>query len=404
MMIQKGYRGKLSECLDPARPLQILLSTVGTADYDTCCFGVDAEDQLKDDRYMVFYNQPASPGNEITFSAEQASACYAVSLPALPAAVAKLVFTVSIDGQGTMHDITSHTLQIRQEQQTVLEFALTGADFHQEKAIISIELYRKADEWRIFAAARGFDGGLGDLLRHFGGEIAEEPVAAPETTPATPSIPAPEPVAPPSPAPEPVAPPSPAEPQKAEKLSLKKGERVSLTKADNDTPILIECGWTAKGKDYDLKALVLYRNGTQIYVGAANVDEKLSTPEGAVQHGGDIKRPGELERISIRWHPDIQAIAVSAYSAVENGLGSFRRYGVFVRITNGKQIIEIPARSISANGMRYTLCFGEILFDTAPGKMEVSALEMYSGMGSEKRIGYQDGKVKMDIGPVGRCK
>ncbi len=74
---------------------------------------------------------------------------------------------------------------------------LRGQDFHSEKAIISIELYRKG-VWRFAAVANGFNGGLGDLLRSYGGE-------------------------------ELTAPPQPA-PQKTEKISLKKGQKVSLSK------------------------------------------------------------------------------------------------------------------------------------------------------------------------------
>lgn len=74
------------------------------------------------------------------------------------------------------------------------------------------------------------------------------------------------------------------------------------------------------------------------YIGAANDDELLRTPDGAVCHGGDVKLPGELEHIEIKWHPDIASVAVSSYSAIENGTGAFNKYGVFVRIRNGKGI------------------------------------------------------------------
>ena len=147
-----------------------------------------------------------------------------------------------------------------------------------------------------------------------------------------------------------------------------------------------------------------YRSGKLLYVGAANDDELLSTPEGAVRHGGDVKLPGELEHITISWHPDIASVAVSSYSAIENGTGSFFRYGVFVRIKNGKQIIEIPAANTSADDRSYTLCFGEIIFGDEKDSMEVSALEMYSAPNSENRIGYRYGQVVMDIGPSGRQK
>ena len=184
---------------------------------------------------------------------------------------------------------------------------------------------------------------------------------------------------------------------------MKKGEKISLTKKADNNPIIVENGWTAAYKDYDLKALVRYRNGRLIYVGAANDDEVLRTPEGAVQHGGDIKNPGEMEKILIKWHPDIASVAVSSYSALENGTGSFKEYGVFVRITNGKQIIEIPAASTSQNAYSYTLCFGEIIFGQNKN-FEVAALEMYSESHSENRIGYIGDKVVMDIGPTGQTK
>ena len=96
-------------------------------------------------------------------------------------------------------------------------------------------------------------------------------------------------------------------------------------------------------------------------------------------------------------------MAVSSYSALENGTGSFREYGVFVRITNGKQIVEIPAASTSAKYDSYTLCFGEILYGK-DGDLTVSALEKYSASRSERRIGYQADQVVMDIGPKGKIK
>nr|MCR5221149.1 hypothetical protein [bacterium] len=132
--------------------------------------------------------------------------------------------------------------------------------------------------------------------------------------------------------------------------------------------------------------------------------EVLVTPEGAVRHGGDIKRPGELEHITITWHPAIASIAVSSYSALENGTGSFQEYGVFVRIKNGAQTVEIPAANTSANHRSYTLCFGEILYGTEKDALEVSALELYSRPDSEHRIGYKNGRVVMDIGPEGQLK
>lgn len=378
MRIQRGMRDQLGKYLNLQEEFQVQMDVSGGAVYDFCCFGVDRDGKLSDDRYMVFYNQRETPNREISFQQNGKNAQFFIRLSALPESIQKLVFTVSIDGDGTMGDIASHTLSIEQGGKPALEMRLSGSDFKSEKAIISIEIYQK-NGWRFGAVASGFNGGLGDLLRSYGGEEMGS-----------------------SEKPEKVSPPL-EQPQKSEKISLKKGQKVSLSK-NNGSPILIENGWTAKGKDYDLKALVRYRNGRLIYVGAANRDEVLSTPEGAVCHGGDIKAPGELEHITIKWHPEIASVAVSSYSALENGRGSFRKYGVFVRIKNGNQVIEIPAADASANDRSYTLCFGEILFGTEKDSLEVSALELYSAPTSEHRIGYENGVVKMDIGPVGKLK
>ncbi len=400
MIFRRGMRDKLSNFVDITREIVLEMSVAGAAEYDFCCFGVDNNGKLSDDRYMVFYNQVNSPNNEIQYKKENERAFFNVELNRIPNTINRLIFTVSIDGNGTMGEIGNACFRILQDNVSKIEMELTGADFNAEKAIIAVEMYMK-DEWRVATSASGFNGGLSALLAHYGGtEITPEPSPAPSPVASSPS--AFSPVAPAAftepPAPSPVA-----QPVKLEKISLKKGERVSLRKSSG-IPIIVENGWNAKGKDYDLKALVRYRNGDLVYVGAANADEVLATPEGAVCHGGDVKNPGDLEQINISWHKDIASVAVSSYSARENGLGSFFEYGVYVRIKNGEQTIEIPAYNASAEPTSYTLCFGEIIYGTQPDSFEVSALEMYSKPCSEKRIGYCGETVQMDIGPVGRKK
>ena len=402
MIGKRGFRDKLSKYFDISQNIEVVMKISGAAVYDFCCFGIDNDSQLSDDRYMIFYNQNESPKSEIKYQPSHNEAKFALQLNELPESIHKLVFTVSIDGNGTMSEINSHDLFIRQGNRDDISVSFAGSDFKQEKAIISIEIYRKG-EWRFNIIAQGFDGGLDVLLAHYGGEQSADN-SQPQTSQSSQSKSQlqPQSVKEPNSEYKPNANIKPIE-QKSEKISLKKGQKISLTKKADDKPIIIENGWTASGKDYDLKALVRYRNGRLIYIGAANEDEVLSTPEGAVVHGGDVKNPGELEHINIKWHPDIASVAVSSYSALENGTGSFKEYGVFVRIINGKQIVEIPAVDASADPYSYTLCFGEIIFGDNKN-FEVSALEIYSEPTSEYRIGYEGDKVKMDIGPVGRPK
>ena len=155
MQIQRGQRGKLEGQFDINMPVTITMQTIGSAVYDYCCFGVDAADQLSDDRYMVFYNQPRTPKSEITHFMDGSRAVYHANLTQLPDSIQKLVFTVSIDGSGTMGDISQFEVTINQEGCEPIVLQLAGTDFVEEKAIISFEVYQK-NGWRYSAVARGF--------------------------------------------------------------------------------------------------------------------------------------------------------------------------------------------------------------------------------------------------------
>lgn len=169
MLLSRGQRDKLGKYVNLASGITIDLSIAGPSVYDYCCFGVDGAGKLSDDRYMIFYNQTTSPGGEIRYTASGNSARFEVNLSMLPPSVCKLVFTASIDGTGVMSGISRHTFTLSQNGAPALSLEMTGADFRQEKAIISVELYRK-DEWRINAVANGFNGGLSALLAAYGGE------------------------------------------------------------------------------------------------------------------------------------------------------------------------------------------------------------------------------------------
>ncbi len=171
MLIQRGVRDKLNNHINDGKPFDVIMEITGNAEYDFCCFGVDCSGKLSDDRYMVFYNQTSSPAHEIEFASSGSKAKFTINLSRLPQTIQKLVFTVSIDGAGTMGDIRSHNISIKQGLRTPIEINLSGNDFRQEKAIISIEIYRK-DMWRFAVVASGFNGGLGDLLRSYGGQEA----------------------------------------------------------------------------------------------------------------------------------------------------------------------------------------------------------------------------------------
>lgn len=184
MDIQRGFRDKIEKYAEIFSEIDVEMNITGGSVYDFCCFGVDNNGCLSDDRYMVFFNQQASANNEIIYKSEGNSALFKISLAQLPSTINKLVFTASIDGNGKMKDISSHRVRIIQNGRELINFELSGADFFDEKAIISIEIYQK-DCWRFAAIANGFNGGLRELLKFYGGEEAmpQETPAPVKTTP-----------------------------------------------------------------------------------------------------------------------------------------------------------------------------------------------------------------------------
>ncbi len=181
-IFSRGQKGKLADlgCNSPFT-VALELDAAGMS-IDVSCFGVDASDKLSDERYMVFFNQLASPGDAVKLDLAGAKARFAVNLNALPESICKLVFVAAIDGNGTMRQLGASSMLLGD----AVRFPISGADFNDEKAVIIGELYRKDGVWRFGAVGQGFNGGLSALLTHFGGTEAA-PAATPTPAPAAPS-------------------------------------------------------------------------------------------------------------------------------------------------------------------------------------------------------------------------
>ncbi len=167
--IGRGFRGKIDDYFNISEQITVSISMMGSGNYDSCCFGVDSLDKLSDENYMVFYNQTSSPNKEIVLSGSGANTMYTIFLSKLPVHINKLVFTVSIEGNGVMGQIQGLIVTLSQGNNS-LKLNLSGSAFHDEKAVIAVEIYKKDIWWRVAAVASGFNGGLSALLKHYGGE------------------------------------------------------------------------------------------------------------------------------------------------------------------------------------------------------------------------------------------
>ncbi|MEU0658793.1 TerD family protein [Streptomyces lavendulocolor] len=238
---QRGHKAKISD-LTPGTDLYVGVQIAAPGlTFDISCFGLDANEQLSDDRYFIFFNQPKSPEESVQLLGAQAgdTESFRVTLDRVPPHIHKLSFTATIDGAGQMSQVGPGYLRIVAGGEEVARYAFDGSEFSTERAVMLGDFYLK-DVWRFAAVGQGFDGGLEALLKNFGGEVAEEEPAAPQQpaqaaapsfapppfaapgAPAAPQAPqAPQPApsfgapAAPAPAPAPVpapAPPAPAQP------------------------------------------------------------------------------------------------------------------------------------------------------------------------------------------------
>lgn len=175
MELQQGQKLKLDESLIKNQ-FTVNINANSSFHIDISCFGLDANDKLSDEDYMIFYNQKSSPNNSIEMSADVPNSKFNINLNNIPSHISKLVFTAAIDPS---HSQTMSQLDKLQFNIGDNDFTLTGSNFQKEKAVIVSEIYKKDNVWRLNCVGQGFNGGLDALLVHFGGEVAST-----ETTPA----------------------------------------------------------------------------------------------------------------------------------------------------------------------------------------------------------------------------
>ncbi|MES2571058.1 MAG: TerD family protein, partial [Verrucomicrobiota bacterium] len=100
---------------------------------------------------------------------------FRITLESLPSKIRRLVFVMTIYGDGSLGQLAAgHWRLLGEDGSPLVEFPLEPGEYGRQKALIIAEVYNRSGEWRISAVGQGFTGGLGALLTHFGGEVAEE--------------------------------------------------------------------------------------------------------------------------------------------------------------------------------------------------------------------------------------
>ena len=173
--ILRGQRLNLTDLISDISEFQLSI-TANTSGLliDYSCFGLDINRELSNESYMTFFNQPRTPcGGVILNTSTEKNSNITINLQKLPPTIHRLVIAATVDGNGTMSQLTSGEIRFILNGSETAQFSFIGSDFSEERALMLMEIYRKNGIWRVCAIGQGFSGGLNTLIEYFNGTVAD---------------------------------------------------------------------------------------------------------------------------------------------------------------------------------------------------------------------------------------
>ncbi|MEY8428301.1 TerD family protein [Lachnospiraceae bacterium 46-15] len=157
--------------------------TGGDFDLDGAAFLVTENGKVSKSEDFVFYGNLTHPsgsvqhmGDNLTGAGDGDDEQIKVNLSAVPANIAKIVFTVTIyDAEVRRQNfgqVSNAFIRIYNEDtgEEMLRYDL-GEDFSIETAAVFGELYKNGNEWKFNAIGSGYQGGLAALCASFGVDV-----------------------------------------------------------------------------------------------------------------------------------------------------------------------------------------------------------------------------------------
>lgn len=376
-------------------------------DVDASALLLTAAGKVRDDGDFVFYNAPQHASGAVTYLGKHgpvgggATDAVSVNLAALPAGIEKVVVTASCDG-GTFRQLRDLTLVVT-DTGTGAELArFTDMGASSEEALVAGELYQRAGAWKFRAVGQGWASGLAGLATDYG--ISVDDAAAAPPAPAGPSTPPP-PVTPAAPAPAPVpassngssASSSSGSPTRVVnldkgKVSLKKGDRVSLVKtgAPPLDEVIMGLGWDpARGRrsiDLDASVIAFDAAGRKLEIVWFM---HLKEFGGAIQHTGDNltgKGDGDDEQIRVKLAQLPERVAALVFTINSFSGQKFTDVArAFCRLVDGRNGAELVRFDLTASEARTGVLMCAVI-RTGAGPWEMRALGTFHDGRTVKKL------------------
>lgn len=176
----------------PARRVTATADCAAPVDVSALLVGADL--RVRSDADLVFFNAPRAPGVQWSDGGGQR---IELDLDAVPGDVTAVLIAVSLTGTADFGTVPPpRAVLTAAGGAPVAEFTVPGLG--PERAIIALEVYRRAERWKVRAVGQGYAGGLAALVAAHGIEV-DDP-GEPEPAAPAPSAAAPPPAAVPPPA------------------------------------------------------------------------------------------------------------------------------------------------------------------------------------------------------------
>ncbi|QIO09276.1 vWA domain-containing protein [Acinetobacter lanii] len=179
MKLVSGQKIVLSQLIQQHTQFTLRVVFQAPFEVDISSFALNAQGKLFHDDYMTFYNQPITPKQEVKYTTHDHQHLFEFDLKNINVdQTPRFVICATVDhAQLGMKNIQHAKVELmNQEGQELASYSLDASHFQHEKAVMLTEIYFKNEAWRISAVGQGFNGGLKALVKHFGGEVAEDSV------------------------------------------------------------------------------------------------------------------------------------------------------------------------------------------------------------------------------------